>query len=666
MNKDFWQEVLVGTFFLFGVEVLFRVVSKYAILDYATLRIFCSCFILSLLIEVLFSFIKRKRKREMLFGIVLFIVTAYTWVQIGLRNFLGVYLSVGTSSQFHAVVSYVKEFLLSLKLEFHIVLIPMALYIVYFYIPKKWSKKAKRTIRWQSRGIGIFASCLIAALYFGTLVWNFMQNPIQMIPNSTLFVSPTNSSIAINQFGTAMFGLLDIKQLIAPKHILTEEFTNNNNKEMDEHDRNFDDSLWQEIIDEEENPVLKKINQYFISRTITPVNDYTGYFKGKNVIVIMLESVNNIILHEEYYPNFAKMLKHSWYWENNYSPRNSCATGDNEFSGMTSIYALNSSCTANTYQDNTYFSAIFNRFKDSGYRVSSYHDLDSTYYAREVFHYNMGSEEYYDGNRLGMVFDSSNFVEYPSDVEFIQKASAIFTQNEPFMAWLTTVTPHQPYDSSSVYGDKYLNLFDDTNYTITLKRYMSKLKVTDDALGALLDELQQKDLLDDTVIVLYGDHYPYGLVDSDVQAVVPYDMNEFYERERVPFLIYQADLEPQVFEEKTTYMNILPTLANLFDLDFDPRFYFGEDLFSDTYSNRIVFADSSWEDSIARYFASNGTVYYFGDKTYTTAELQKINQEIYQKKQMSKLAVSNNYFDYLEHKLELKQNSKKETGGKND
>ena len=118
---------------------------------------------------------------------------------------------------------------------------------------------------------------------------------------------------------------------------------------------------------EEKNSTLKALDQYFLSRSISQTNDYTGYFEGKNLIVIMMESVNNIILHEEYYPSFSKILEHAWYWENNYSPRNACATGDNEFSGMTSIYALNTACTANVYQTNEYFTSIFNRFKNSGY-----------------------------------------------------------------------------------------------------------------------------------------------------------------------------------------------------------------------------------------------------------------------------------------------------------
>lgn len=665
LNKDFWSEVLITSVLFFGVEIIFRMVSGFTIFDWATLRILLSSFILATIIEVIVSLIKKKRVRLIIIGVILFIVSVYAWLQTGFRNFLGVYISLGTSSQAPAVLSYVKEFLASYHIEYYLIWIPMILYIIYLFLPKKWSKKYKKRIHIEAKGIGVLAIVLVGAFYLGTIHWDFMQNPIQMISNEFLFSSPTNSSIAVNQFGTSVYGILDVKQLLFPNHNIRTTVTNNK-KDPTEYTRVFDDSAWESIIAEEKNTTMNTLNRYFINRDISEVNDYTGYFEGKNVIVIMLESVGNIILNEEYYPNFARILSHSWYWENNYSPRNSCATGDNEFSGMTSLYALNASCTANTYQENTYFTSIFNRFREKGYHTSSYHDLDDTYYTRSVFHLNMGSEAYYDGNRLGIDFDSTNYNEWPSDVDFIEQASEIFTDEEPFMAWLTTVSAHQPYDSPSVLGEKYFSLFDDTDYPDTLKRYMSKLKVTDDALGRLLDILEEKGILEDTVIVMYGDHYPYGLVDSDVQAAVDYDVEEFYEIEQTPFVIYNSELEPKVFSEKTSYMNILPTIANLFNLDYDPRFYLGEDLFSEDFSDRVVFADSSWEDAIARYDAGNGTVTYFGSETYSTRELQAINTEIYQKKEMSKLAIMNNYFDYLEKKLDEKKGEESDTNEETD
>ena len=88
-------------------------------------------------------------------------------------------------------------------------------------------------------------------------------------------------------------------------------------------------------------------------------------FKDKNLIVVMMESVNDVIYNEEYFPNFYKLATEGWYFENNYSPRNSCATGNNEFSAMTGLYSIYNSCTSNVYVKNTYYEAIFNLFNDN-------------------------------------------------------------------------------------------------------------------------------------------------------------------------------------------------------------------------------------------------------------------------------------------------------------
>ena len=658
-NKDYWCEIFFLFSFIFGIELIFRVVSSFNIFDYATLRIMLSSLFLAIIIEFLISFIKKKQKRENAIFLVLFVVSLYSWLQAGFRNFLGVYVSVGTSSQAHAVMSYVKEFLASYKPVYYFIWVPLIIFLIYLRSPKKWDKKRKKRIHTKTRVTSLVTAFIVGIIYMSSIYLEFMQNPIQMIPNSTLFFSPTNSSIAINQFGTSVFGILDVKSVMLPRMVIN---TKSNYEEKDTED--ITSELLKEIISEETDPIMNSLNEYFLNQKTHEDNEYTGLFAGKNIIVIMLESANNIIEHEEYYPNFSKILKHAWYYKNHYSPRNSCATGDNEFSGMTSLYALNTSCTTNTYPENKYFTSIFNRFKDVGYSTSSYHDLDSTYYKRDVFHINMGSDAYYDGYALGMDFDPTNAYEWPNDVEFIDKSSKIFTKSKPFMDWLTTVTPHQPYDAYSTLGNKYFDLFSDTNYPDTLKRYMSKLKVTDDALGELLTILESKGILDDTVIVLYGDHYPYGLADEEVGMVVNYDVYDFNEIEHTPFVIYNSKLEPHVYEQKTSYINLMPTIANLFGLDYDSRFYMGEDLFADNFSSRVVFADSSWEDNVARYNASSGVVTYLSDKRYTTKELQSINKTIYEKKEMSKLAITNNYFEYLENKLKEKTKEREEKNEK--
>jgi phosphoglycerol transferase MdoB-like AlkP superfamily enzyme len=323
-------------------------------------------------------------------------------------------------------------------------------------------------------------------------------------------------------------------------------------------------------------------------------------------------------------------------------------------SGMISLYSIYRTCTANNYKNNEYFESIFNLFNRAGYNTSSYHDYTEKYYYRSTIHKNMGSGAYYGVTDLGISYDSA-YEEWPSDVLLMEEAMKRIDTSSPFMAWITTVTSHQPYYTSSEMGDKYLSLFSDTNYSTSLKRYMSKLKELDSALARLLELLEEEGVLDDTVIVLYGDHYPYGLSTSDINNAVSYDVTEKNNVDKTPFVIYNSAMEGQSFSQYTSYMNILPTIANLFDLDYDPRLYMGEDILSpdyiNSYKNRVILADGSWENSTASYNATSGKITYFSDTTYSNEEIIAYNKEISNMIKMSNLAITTNYFKYLNEGL---------------
>jgi phosphoglycerol transferase MdoB-like AlkP superfamily enzyme len=447
-----------------------------------------------------------------------------------------------------------------------------------------------------------------------------------------------------------MFGILDIKTAIFPASESTSEvkFDNLNIKgnTVTDYTRTIDDSAWEQVAANETNVNYKTLNNYFMSRSITDKNEYTGMFEGKNLIVIMMESVNNILLDEETYPNFAKILNNGWYWENAYSPRNSCSTGNNEMTGMISLYSIYRTCTANVYKNNKYEESIFGLFNNANYTTTSYHDYTEKYYYRSTIHTNMGSSKYYGVSDLGISYNEA-YKEWPSDVNLMDKSSEIFTQNSPFMAWITTVSPHQPYYSDSELSKIYYNSFASTGYPSNVKRYMSKLKVLDDSLGELLDILETKGILDDTVIVLYADHYPYGLTNSEISKVLGDGINTNNEVDRTPFVIYNSQLTAKTFTEYTSYVNILPTIANLFNLDYDPRLYMGTDLLSSDYENKVVFADGSWQTPVGFYYASTGKMSYFSDERYTNEEIVAINNNVSNMIKYSNLAIKTNYFEHL-------------------
>ena len=283
-----------------------------------------------------------------------------------------------------------------------------------------------------------------------------------------------------------------------------------------------------------------------------------------------MESTNEIFINEKEYPTLYKLYTEGFSFRNNYSPRNNCSTGNNEMTSMTSLFTINNTCTANTYKKNVYPEAIFNIFNNKGYTTSSYHDYAEYYYARRTIHPNMGSMAYRNVTELKIPW-SSVYEERPSDTELVEKATPYFINEEHFMAYLTTVTPHQPYTVSSEMGDKHLEEVSGYDYSINTKRYMSKLKELDAALKLLLEKLEAAGILDNTIIVFSSDHGDmlgeYGHKDKGV----PYEGSA-----RIPFVIrYPKAIKAGTIVNKaantTDWMDTFLSLMKVDSKVFDPN-----------------------------------------------------------------------------------------------
>ena len=649
-NKVFFYSCLL-TIGIFILEIFFKVIMGLSVFNWSVLRIFLGCIILSNIISLLISFLKRKYA-NIIVCVLLFLLGILFTAQGGMRNYLGTYMSLGTASQAHAIEYFIGDFFTSLNPWFYMLFIIPILYVLYFiFLDKKFIDKSLKYKYNVVRCITVFVTIITCGLYYGTINFSFMQDKMQIVSNKELYKNPSMQNIAVSQYGLLGYEFLDIKSLVIKHEQTAETFAKYEPKEVTNYSRTIDDTAWDALQETETNKDYKTLNSYFMSKEITSKNDYTGMFKGKNLIVLMIESGSNVLKnYPEYFPNFAKLYNNGWSWENAFSPRNSCSTGNNEMTGITSLYTINNTCTINTYKDNTYYESLFNLFNRANYHTSSYHDYTDHFYYRSIYHPNMGSQNYYDVNKLGIKL-GSEYQPWPSDVELIEKAVPHFIDEDKYMAWLTTVSSHMTYKNSSKTGDMYLDLYKDEDWDTAAKRYMSKLKIVDNAIGELLQELEDNGKLEDTVIMLFADHYPYGLSNEAFAQIAKYDTSSNGDTDRTPFIIYNPSLEAKKFDDYTTFVNILPTLANLFALDYDPRLYGGTDLLSDSYEGIVVFADGSWRTDKAYYDATKSKINYIGADKYTDEEIISINTKVKNEMKMDNLAIKTNYFAYLENGL---------------
>lgn len=671
-NRVVFNTILL-TIFTFSTEMIVRIFTGAPFNDFAIVRILLSSIILSLFIAFIGHFLPKLGQRILNIVYVLF-VGIYEFAEFGLSSYIGFFMGIGNANQGTKVGEFIRDFFSSYKLVHYTILIPLILFLLYFIIfDRLITKNKKRNTSMnmlQKTYIEIVTVVVIiflASSYYATIRFDTFKNKLQTESNYSLWLYPENSNLTVNNFGVLVFGFCDIKATILgidADYVMNLELSNSKLNEPKDDDtvipedleRKIDDTAWDKLISSTTDSTYKTLNNYFINRTITPKNEYTGLFEGKNLIIIMMESVNEIaIYNEEYFPTLYKMYHEGVSFKNNYSPRNNCSTGNNEFTVLSSLFTINNTCTANSYASNKYPEAVFNIFNNAGYKTSGYHDYTQKFYRRAKTIPNLGANKYYGVEDLKIPY-STEYTE-ADDKDMFIAAEKYYMNEDKFMAYFATVTPHQSYIDAQTCSDRYYKKYRDLGYSSNLSRYLSKLQVMDEAFEELLSQLEKSGKLEDTVIAVFGDHFPYGLTDSQI--------NEFFSKnnagytinrnstqnknvDKTPMFIYNSGSEPLVVEEYTTIIDLLPTLLNLFNLDYDPRLYLGTDALSDTHASRAVFADGSWTNERGYYHAPNSSMKYLDGQTpYTNEELMYINKEISTRQKMSASAIKSNYFNYL-------------------
>lgn len=677
IKKFFKNRVVLSTLilsaFTYITEMIVRIFTGAPFNDFAVVRILLSSIIISLFVSFIGHFLPKLGQRILNIIYILF-VGIYTFAEFGLSSYIGFFMGIGNADQGTKVGEFIRDFFSSYKVIHYTILIPLIIFLIYYiFIDRFITKNIKRNSEFtliQKIYIEVVTVVIIVILsgaYYATIRLDNFKNKLQTESNYGLWLYPENSNLTVNNFGVLMFGFCDIKASIL--HIDADYVMNLNiNKSVIENkednnevvpidlERKIDDTPWKELISKTNDGTFKSLNNYFINRSITPKNDMTGKFKDKNLIIIMMESVNEIaIYNEEYFPTLYKMYHEGISFKNNYSPRNNCSTGNNEFTVLSSLFTINNTCTANTYASNRYPEAVFNIFNNAGYKTSAYHDYTQKFYRRSKILPNLGANKYYGVEDLKIPY-STNYTE-ADDKDMFIAAQKYYMNEDKFMAYFATVTPHQSYIDSQTCSERYYKKYRDLGYSSNLSRYLSKMQVMDEAFQELLKQLEETDKLKDTVIAVFGDHFPYGLTDSQI--------NEFLEKnnagytinrnsttnknvDKTPMFIYNSEMEPLAVEDYTTIIDLLPTLLNMFDLEYDPRLYLGTDIFSNTHSSRAVFADGSWTNERGYYHAPNSSMKYLeGAEKYTDKELMYINQEISNRQKMSASAIKSNYFNYL-------------------
>ncbi len=356
---------------------------------------------------------------------------------------------------------------------------------------------------------------------------------------------------------------------------------------------------------------LQMIDSYINSKQDDlTTNEYTGIFEGKNVIYILAESLDELAIDPEITPNLYRLKTEGLYFNNYYSPVYNASTADSEFIINTSLFpSIDFGVAAYNYGNNAYPYTIANAFLKNNYTANSFHSFHSFFYNRENMHNSLGYLTFYDIEKLGLNYDSSEWqegVDWIDDINLMRNMLNLSSQKSPFFSFVITVSGHLPYNGGRRGLMEYFNQLKGYEYLEPFTFYLSAQKKFDDSIGLLFDELENKGILDDTVIIIASDHYPYGM---DAESLKTYGFEEGYdfEKYRVPLMIWSKDIEAQEINTMVSSMDVVPTVLNLFGFESN-KVYFGTDVFDPDHKEIVVLKDRSWATPDLYYNSNTNTL----------------------------------------------------------
>lgn len=503
----------------------------------------------------------------------------------------------------------------------------MAIVVILLYIlARKYFKEKTRVTANYKRILQILVifaiiHTLIPLLYGksnSTLTWNTWSNPRDIYNN----FNDNNKSMRISglyEYTTRNFYITYLKAKKA-----------NNVKELE---------FLNEVYSIEESPYQ---------------TNYTGMFEGKNVIYLQLEGIDEWLLDEETMPTLYNMQNNAINFINHYSYYNGGgSTFNSEFAVNTGFLTpVSYNQNAYTFSRNNFDYSMARLFKKKGYSVNAFHMNTKEYYSRGANYDNWGYDNYYGLKDQDTYTDNS----YILDRELILNekfSELLFPTDTPFVDYIISYSNHMPFTNTKGVCQLLLEkqkeeiLANDPNAVIEEKTYTeeecSRLQAreTDNMINLLITKLRENNLLENTVIVAFADHYLYTLTDQNILAQYKETDNNLINH--TPFLIWKDGMKKQTIKEVTSQLNILPTTINLFGLEYHPNYYIGSDALNPDYKGYVFFPDYSWYDG--NVYVEGGVV--TNGKEIDPTALEEKNHYINYVIKKNDLTLKYNYFKYI-------------------
>lgn len=595
---------------------------------------------IAIIFNILSSIFKPKANKIMTYGITGFIVIlfgaqiVYYSMYESILSFYSI-LNGGQVTEFMDVV-----FDMILRNWYGILLFAIPLIVLIVLHKKKVMDFEKRNLKETAIKIGTVILVQIVAI----LCVNFIK-PNDIYSNKNLYYNTHVPKLTAQRMGFLTAMRIDFQRFVFGfEEKLAINVDGNSIKESLEDEYNITNIDFKSLSENEEDEEIKGMHEYFASQEPTKKNEYTGMFEGKNLVVLVGESFSSLAIREDLTPNLYKLYSEGFQFDNFYTPVFPVSTADGEYMTDTALIPKEGVWSFKEIAGNYMPYSYANVFESLGYSSNAYHNHKATFYERDKYINTMGYNSYLAvGTGLENRMDTSKWPN--SDYEMIDVTTDDYINNDKFLAYYMTVSGHLAYTTTgNAMVRKNWDAVKDLPYSDKAKSYLAANIELDKAVGELINNLKEAGKLEDTVIVISGDHYPYGLTLEEINEISTYERDDKFEKYHMPLLIWSGSMkEPIKVEKLGTSIDILPTVLNLFGVEYDSRLLIGKDILSNS-DPLVIFADRSFITDKGKYNAVTGEFVPNDGVEIEDEYIKEINNIIYKKFQMSRLILENDYY----------------------
>ena len=410
-----------------------------------------------------------------------------------------------------------------------------------------------------------------------------------------------------------------------------------------------------QLAENESNSRISSIHKYVNTVTPTLKNEYTGLFKGKNLIIIAAESFSGDIIDPELTPTLYRLATQGIQFTDFYQPMWGGSTSSGEFSILSGLVSASGTNSIKEGRQQDLFLSIGKQLQKEGYYSQAFHNHLYTFYDRDKTHTYYGYDSFM-GMHNGME-EGVREVWPESDKEMMDFTVPLYIDQQPFSIYYMTVSGHARYTTDgNAMSRKNIDAVQSLPYSDKVKAYYACQLELEYAMQSLVSQLEEAGISDDTVIVLTADHYPYALEKSAtwdnrqdyVSELYGYKPANNAERDHNALILWSGCLEGKniVVDTPTYSLDILPTLSNLFGVEYDSRLLVGRDVFSDA-EPLVLWYDFTWKTEKGLYNPESGKFTPAEGVSVEEGYVDRIKALVQNKIHYSREVQQTDYFNYL-------------------